>query len=600
MFTHNLNKKNKSNFTSAAQHNRKSRRNNNPEFLNGNLNIQAKLTIGQPNDKYEQEADRVADQVMRTPEDARPGGRMPANDTVQRSCSSCMEEENSLQTKPLYTQISPIIQRQTIEEEEEFIQTKKAESVTPELAPTISSGIQSLQGGGRPLSGSERTFFEPRFEADFSNVRVHNDTRAAYISRSVNARAFTSGQNVVFGAGEYSTGSLAGRKLLAHELTHVIQQKGQKSETLQRYNCPNSSSAATAGRSISGPIDWTVDYDEGDITRAHIDHTKDTSDITATAQLPGFLNNSSLFNYMGLTDVRFGHQINVRPPRRGRNTAVTVRPTVRYPRIFITRDFPSGSCHYNVVRDFEYATRHPVFLTSFLETIALDSDLTALSLPTTFGDIEQAVLDWCARTTASLEQGLAAAHPIHVSTIERNLANCLALSMVNCSQPDQAIITAARSAAQTWVAGTMQRLQNPDTAAVQELRNHFNIDTSTAASVSQVQTVRNNYTQLLAALNGNQLRFGCVNNGSGSCASSTTYGFASLGGFRVDFCAGTYQGMGVNSQTAGLIHEVHHASVPSSLGIVSEAYSHQSSYPLSANSSIHNPDSYAEFSKAVH
>ena len=146
--------------------------------------IQTKLTINQPNDRYEQEADRVADQVMKMPE--------------------------------LRVQRQPI--------KDELIQTKMARDVTPEVTPAISSGIQSLQGGGRPLSRSERGFFEPRFGADFSNVRVHNDMRAASVAKSVNARAFTLGHNVVFGAGEYSPDVLAGRKLLAHELTHVVQQ----------------------------------------------------------------------------------------------------------------------------------------------------------------------------------------------------------------------------------------------------------------------------------------------------------------------------------------------------------------------------------------
>ncbi len=99
------------------------------------------------------------------------------------------------------------------------------------MTSTIRSGIQSLQGGGRPLSGSERSFFEPRFGTDFSGVRVHSDSRAANVARSVNARAFTLGHDVVFGAGEYSPDALPGRKLLAHELTHVLHQ-GSVSETI--------------------------------------------------------------------------------------------------------------------------------------------------------------------------------------------------------------------------------------------------------------------------------------------------------------------------------------------------------------------------------
>jgi hypothetical protein len=190
--------------------------------------IQAKLVVGQPGDKYEQEADRVADEVMRIPESQ-----------VQRQPEE-EEEEGLLQTKPLAEQITPLVQRQVEpekeEEDEELIQAKIARDVPPEVTPATSSGIQSLQGGGRSLSESERSFFEPRFGADFSSVRVHDDTRAAGIAQSVNARAFTLGRDVVFGAGEYSPDEMTGKKLFAHELTHVVQQRklgGQSSTTVR-------------------------------------------------------------------------------------------------------------------------------------------------------------------------------------------------------------------------------------------------------------------------------------------------------------------------------------------------------------------------------
>ena len=541
--------------------------------------IQAKLTIGASNDKYEHEADAMANYIMRMPQTYSSQPLSKGGNGIQRKCTKCKEKDENIRRKPLMM---------------------KSEGGAPVATQALGSQLNKTKGSGSPLPSGTNSFMGNAFGADFSNVRIHTGGSAIQMNQGLNARAFTHGSDIYFNRGQYQPGSSEGKRLLGHELTHVVQQNDQKTPTLQRYNCPSSSSPAATRRRISGPIDWTVDFDEGDITSARIDHTKNTSDITATAQLPGYLNNSSLFDYMGLTEVRFGHRIIPRRARRGRNTAITVQLRVRYPRIFITRDFPRGSCHYNVVRDFEHATGNPVFLTSFLETIPVNSDLTALTLPTTFGDIEQVALDWCARTTASLEQGLAAAHPIHVATMERDLANCPALSMANCNQSDQAIIAAARSAAQAWIPGTLQRLQNPNAAAVQQLRNHFSINASTAASANQIQMVRNSYTQLLAALNGNQLRFGCVNNRRGRCSNSTTYGFSSLGSFRVDFCTRTYRGMGVNAQTAGLIHEVHHASVPGSLDVASEAYSHQSNYPLSANNSINNPDSFAEFSKAVH
>ena len=220
--------------------------------------LQPKLTVGAPNDKYEQEADRVADQVMRMPESgslSANGGPSPLNGTIQRTCASCSEEYKTAenQNRPVESaslcpgcqgnddaliqtkQLTPHFQRQELgEEEDELLQTKKAGGSSPEVTPAISAGIRSLQGGGRPMSGSERSFFEPRFGADFSGVRVHSDMRAASLARSVNARAFTLGRNVVFGSGEYSSDVLSGKKLLAHELTHVVQQGAALSNNLAR------------------------------------------------------------------------------------------------------------------------------------------------------------------------------------------------------------------------------------------------------------------------------------------------------------------------------------------------------------------------------
>jgi len=87
------------------------------------------------------------------------------------------------------------------EEEEETLQTKATSGHLSEVTPHLESNILSLRGGGQPLSESERTYFEPRFSRDFSQVRVHTDSQAAEAARAVNARAFTVGQDVMFGAG---------------------------------------------------------------------------------------------------------------------------------------------------------------------------------------------------------------------------------------------------------------------------------------------------------------------------------------------------------------------------------------------------------------
>ncbi|MBE9515177.1 MAG: DUF4157 domain-containing protein [Chloroflexi bacterium] len=177
--------------------------------------IQAKLKVGQPGDVYEQEADRVADAVMRMPE---PG--------VQRQPEKENEEEKKLlQTTPFARQITPLVQRQVEEEEEKNLQTKGTSGHLSKVHPDLESRIQALRGGGQPLPESVRAFFEPRFGYDFSQVRLHTDTQAAESAQALNARAFTAGGNIVFGSGQYEPKTATGRKLLSHELTHVVQQE---------------------------------------------------------------------------------------------------------------------------------------------------------------------------------------------------------------------------------------------------------------------------------------------------------------------------------------------------------------------------------------
>jgi len=81
---------------------------------------------------------------------------------------------------------------------------------------------------GQPLSKSECAYFEPRFGVDFNQVRLHSDAQAAESARALNAKAYTLGQDVVFGAGQDTPGTSEGRRLMAHELTHIIQQSGKK------------------------------------------------------------------------------------------------------------------------------------------------------------------------------------------------------------------------------------------------------------------------------------------------------------------------------------------------------------------------------------
>lgn len=175
---------------------------------------QAKLNIGQPNDKYEREADRVSDRVMSMPDPKLQ--RQPVNE----------EEEETVQSKPLADQITPLMQRQeeSPEEEEETVQAKGDSAAPSTASSSVESGINSIRGNGQPLAVSTRAFFEPRFGANFSGVRVHTDSNANNLTRSVYAKAFTFGNNIVFGSGHYSPATTEGKRLMSHELTHVVQQ----------------------------------------------------------------------------------------------------------------------------------------------------------------------------------------------------------------------------------------------------------------------------------------------------------------------------------------------------------------------------------------
>ena len=220
--------------------------------------IQTKLKIGQPNDKYEQEADRVVEQVMRMPDpqsqiSEHASGRIKSSN-VQRKGAKCEEgEEEVIQTKSI-SSYQGILQRQEVPEEEEE-ETTSFESLleegisTAEVRPegeeedgtvllsrmegprwSPESGtadrIASAHRGGRPLPYSARSFIAPRFGYDFSKVRVHTDDRSDQLSRELGAAAFTIGNNVFFRSGRFDPQGNNGRRLLAHELTHVVQQNG--------------------------------------------------------------------------------------------------------------------------------------------------------------------------------------------------------------------------------------------------------------------------------------------------------------------------------------------------------------------------------------
>lgn len=189
----------------------------------GRLTIQRKMTVGPVGDKYEQEADAVAKQVVSTLH--APPTHNPQAETAQR------QEEEELQMKPEGSGLMPSISRLQRQEEEELqmkpqiIQRNSAAGF--ETDATFETSLNSQKGNGSPLPAKLRADFEPKFGADFSGVRVHNNEQSHKLNQSIQAKAFTTGQDLFFRQGEYEPESRGGQQLIAHELTHVVQQSTQ-------------------------------------------------------------------------------------------------------------------------------------------------------------------------------------------------------------------------------------------------------------------------------------------------------------------------------------------------------------------------------------
>jgi hypothetical protein len=197
--------------------------------------FQPRLTVNTPGDAYEQEADALADQVMQMRNgDAPVVQRMTMSSIgkVQRQCATCAAED------------------------QEELQRKETcvNDVGGHAAPPIVSDVLS-SGGGQAMDGGTRQFMESRFGQDFRQVRIHTDSRAAESASAIQARAYTSGRDIVFGQGEYQPSNDEGKRLLAHELVHVGQQKGESK--IQRAINEGDISAGTQQFSTNcGWIDW--------------------------------------------------------------------------------------------------------------------------------------------------------------------------------------------------------------------------------------------------------------------------------------------------------------------------------------------------------
>ncbi|MGP6159676.1 MAG: DUF4157 domain-containing protein [Vulcanimicrobiaceae bacterium] len=185
---------------------------------------QTKLAVSEPGDALEREADRVADDVLADTKPVAIAGTAPAESSAQRSTTTGSERD----------------------------------------AP-----VRLPLGGGRALPNPLRRDMERRFQADFSGVRVHADAAASASARALNAHAYTIGNDIVFGPGRFATETGAGRRLVAHELTHVVQQSRGTPAAIQRQSAPGKTPTLTIGSVDVKSTDPNCAYGPGEEARAN-------------------------------------------------------------------------------------------------------------------------------------------------------------------------------------------------------------------------------------------------------------------------------------------------------------------------------------------
>jgi hypothetical protein len=203
--------------------------------------VQTSLQVNRPGDRFEREADRIARSVARMPVPANPQPCKPTEATGARPAANA----------PPITRLARRVDALSLPDDEPVPAANRNLSLNPRGAgrpdpcgaPADAHGlvarVQSLEGRGRPLDLVTRTFFEARLGSDLGRVRVHTGRVAAALAGAVSAKAFTYGRNIAFGEGRFAPSTRAGRALLAHELTHTLQQAGANAgPSIQRAFTP--------------------------------------------------------------------------------------------------------------------------------------------------------------------------------------------------------------------------------------------------------------------------------------------------------------------------------------------------------------------------
>jgi len=208
-------------------------------FFEGNK-VQRKMTVNEPGDHFERQADQVADKVVQhinQPKTVANAATAPATATAPAAAttSAVQKKEDKKEDKQEKEQngADKELQRRPIFESdgdpnEGNTLKRSSQSAVPDVSPQTQQKIENSKGGGEPLPDNTRDEMESAMGADLSGVRIHNNSEAAGLSNDLQAQAFTHGNDIYFNAAKFDPESTAGMNLLAHELTHVVQQNGPR------------------------------------------------------------------------------------------------------------------------------------------------------------------------------------------------------------------------------------------------------------------------------------------------------------------------------------------------------------------------------------
>lgn len=222
---------NKINFEESEGANQKTNFFGDPAFFSPKNTVQARLKTGEPNDPFEKEADAVADKVVNgkgtNTDDGKGSPRLQLTSVrpndLQKGDNSQNPENLQDTASAAEVEGQPAIQKMEAEEE---VQTK-VDTPPSAPAPSIENRLNNSKGNGAKLGGDEKKEMESGFGADFSDVSIHTDENAVQMNQDIGAQAFTHGNDIYFNKNKYQPDSTEGKHLLAHELTHTIQQNGK-------------------------------------------------------------------------------------------------------------------------------------------------------------------------------------------------------------------------------------------------------------------------------------------------------------------------------------------------------------------------------------